>query len=731
MAAPETAIEVIAATCDMAHDWGAARPVPQLKQHLTPQMTRYLGLDVLYSGGPEAYFAGRVSVLPVFTACDVSVYPSPINELTALPRSNYFCIPKNIAETRSTKGDTVLTSEYLAFLNGFFGEYRPSNVYIVDPNDTTPGITFVEDAQSFADWAFDVSPSGDKPPRGIAGPAQLLDSATDASSWFLNVPSEGIEGGQGIGHWKAEVIDGGEQKYVWDGEFAFRSTKQVRLTAGGTVIDFPKGMKTGPSIRTLSVLMCAYLKKMTNPGTNIRNYMVQLLQYIPPDKREPGGAVTQRKLRLQEMNHIIFLAGDFNRLFEEAEAAGDARDIKHDFNLKLIAFLKYVGDKGQNIYAKAIKATAGTTGDRLSALSFVLFGDTPAIYRDGKGNHVFICPPSLRTSPIAGDPLLTNFKYQFLNSVYTRVKQIVEAARIMFSQPVRGGAIKDFVSTIFKDYSQQLLHGIDRSLNDDIPGQKVDAHLNSLSVGDLKELKQLTLTCPVFHSLRTNYVTFTDDDFLPDDIDEFTRAYQAPTIQTQKATPAAEFPLRPESTATIERKLDDPMNTEVEIEPSVGNDKAEEVPEFDNATLTTYLRNNYVTVPDGYDFKAKEKTGEIVEHLVSSTDTGSWRRIISILTAPPPGTPPRRPPPHDGSSAATASASTGQRAPDTLPVNASMATDEGTGSGSGDELSALLVPLPGSQGGRRFSFTIRRRSETRQTKKNRRMRKPRVIDVRV
>ena len=696
-------------------------------------MRAYLGLNTSYQGGPEAYFASHVSVLPKFSACDVSVYPLPITNLTVPPGVNYFCIQKDKAETRSTKGDTVLTSEYLAFLNGFFGQYRGMNLSRVDLTQP-PGITFVEDAQSFADWSFDVPPSGDKPPRGIAGPAQLLDSATDASSWFLNVPSEGDEGGQGIGRWKVEVIDGGPQEYVWDGEFAFRSTKQVRLTAGGTVIDFPKGMKTGPSIRTLSAMMCAYLKKMTNPGTNIRNYMVQLLQYIPPDKHEPGGAVTQRKLRLQEMNHIIFLADEFNRLFGEAEAARDARDIKHGFNLKLIAFLKYVGDKGQNIYAKAIKATAGTTGDRLSALSFVLFGDTPAIYRDGKGNHVFICPPSLRTST-AGDPLLTNFKYQFLNSVYTRVKQIVEAARRMFSGGATGGAINDFVSTIFKDYSQQLLHGIDRSLNDDVAPGKVDAYLNSLSVGDLKELKQLTLTCPVFHSLRTNYVTFTDDDFLPDDIDEFTRAYQAPTIQTQKATPAAEFPLRPESTATIERKLDDPMNTEVEIEPSVGNDKAEEVPEFDNATLTTYLRNNYVTVPDGYDFKAKEKTGEIVEHLVSSTDTGSWQRIISILTAPPPGTPPRRPPPHDGSSAATASASTGQRASDTLPVNASMATDEGTGSGSGsgsgDELSALLVPLPGSQGGRRFSFTIRRRSETRQTKKNRRMRKPRVIDVRV
>ena len=41
-----------------------------------------------------------------------------------------------------------------------------------------------------------------------------------------------------------------------------------------------------------------------------------------------------------------------------------------------------------------------------------------------------------------------------------------------------------------------------------------------------------------------------------------------------------------------------------------------------------------------------------------------------------------------------------------------------------------LPPLAGG-GGRRLRFTIRRRSETRQTKKNRRMRKPRVIEVNV
>ena len=638
-----------------------------------------------------------------------------MNELTVPPRSNYFCIPKNIAETRDVKGDTVLTSEYLAFLNSFFGQYRGRNIHTVDPTQPD-GITFVEDAQSFADWSFDVPPSGDKPPRGIAGPAQLLDSATDASSWFLNVPSEGNEGGQGIGRWKVEVIDGGPQEYVWDGEFAFRSTKQVRLTAGGTVIDFPRGMKTGPSIRTLSALMCAYLKKIGTLGTNIRNYMVQLLQYVPPDKT--GAASTQRKLRLQEMRHIEFLGPLFEQLFLRGN---------HDFNLKLIAFLKYVGDKGQNIYAGAIGATAGTTGDRLSALSFVLFGETPAIYRDGKGNHVFICPPSLRSSPIAGDPLLRNANYQFLNSVYTRVKQIVGAARIMFSRPTSGGGIDDFVSTIFKHYSQQLLHGIDKTLNDDVASGKVDAHLNSLTIVDLKHLKQLTLTCPVFHSLRTNYVTSTDDDFLPDDIDEFTQAYRAPTIRTQKATPKAAFPLRPVSEATIERKLDDPTNEEVGIEPPVGKDIAEEVPEIDNATLTAYLRNNYVTVPEGYDFTAKEKTDDIVGDLVSSTDTRTWQRIITILTAPPPGTPPRRTVGHDGSSGETAPASTGVRIPTTLPFNASMATDEGTGSG-GEEFSVLPLQLPDSQGGRRLRFTIRRRSESRQTKKNRRRR---VIEVNI
>jgi hypothetical protein len=43
-----------------------------------------------------------------------------------------------------------------------------------------------------------------------------------------------------------------------------------------------------------------------------------------------------------------------------------------------------------------------------------------------------------------------------------------------------------------------------------------------------------------------------------------------------------------------------------------------------------------------------------------------------------------------------------------------------------------LPPLaPAPAGGRRLRFTIRRRSETRQTKKNRRMRKPRMIEVNV
>lgn len=706
MAAPEPPIEVIAATCDMAHDWGAARPVPQLKQYLTDPMKTHLGLNMSYPGGPEAYFASRVSVLPKFTACDVSVYPLPVNELTVPPRSNYFCIPKVIAEIRN--GDnTVLTFEYLAFLNQFFGQYRGRNIHTVDVANPEPGITFVEDAQSFADWSFDVDPPGDKPPRGIAGPAQLLDSATDASSWFFNVPSEGVEGGQGIGRWKVEVIDGGEEKYVWDGEFAFRSTKQVRLTAGGTVIDFPRGMKTGPSIRTLSALMCAYLKKRTTPSTNIRNYMVQLLQYVPPDKN--GGQLAQRKLRLQEMRHIDFLGPLFERLFLRGN---------HDFNLKLIAFLKYVGDKGQNIYAREIRATAGTTGDRLSALSFVLFGETPAIYRDGKGNHVFICPPSLRTSE-GGQAVLTNANYQFLNSVYTRVRQIVDMARTLFSRPATGGVINDFVSKIFKDYSHQLLLAVDRTLNDGVAPGKVDAHLNSLTIADLNHLKQLTLTCPVFHSLRTNYVTFTDDDFVPHDIDEFTRAYQAPTIRTQKATPPATFPIRPESTSTIERKLDDPMNVEVDIEPPVGgDDTAEKVDEFDNDTLTAYLRNNYVTVPVRYDFTAKKNTDEIVGDLVAATDRGSWAEIITILTAPPPGTPPLPTVPRDGSSGETA----------TLPaLNASMPIDDGSGSGSEPPLSQQRR-LIFYEGGRRLRFTIRRRSETRQTKKNRRRR---VIDVRV
>jgi hypothetical protein len=722
----------------MAHDWGAARPVPQLKQHLTQDMNTYLGLNVSYQGGPEAYFASRVSVDPRFAACDVSVYPFPVSDLTVPPGANYFCIPKNIAETRDVKGDTVLTPEYLTFLNGFFGEYRGRNIHTVDLSGTR-GITFVEDAQSFADWAFDVPPSGDKPPRGIAGPAQLLDSATDASSWFKNVPSEGNET-EGIGNWKVEVIDGGDPtKYVWDGDFAFRSTKQVRLTASGTVIDFPVGMKTGPSIRTLSALMCAYLKKMKTQGTNIRNYMVQLLQYVPPDKREPGGAVTQRKLRVQEMRHIEFLAHLFEQLFLQPR--------NHDFNLKLIAFLKYVGDKGQNIYARKIEATAGTTGDRLSALSFVLFGDTPAIYRDGKGNHVFICPPGLRTSPNAGDPRLTNAKYQFLNAVYTRVKQVIEAARSMFPGPIvmLGGAIKDFLPTIFKDYSQSLLRKV---INEStlpslqlVSDDKMVSYADSFTDDQVIQVKKLTSICPVFNSLRTNYVTFTEDDFLPHDIAEFAQAYQAPIIRTQTAT------LPPISTAKIERKLDDAMNAEVLIESPIGDDIAEEVNDVDlKTTLTDYLRNNHVTVPPEYNFD--KDLSVVIKELVEASDTASWIEIIETLNNPgpvprtPPGSPP---PPNDGRSGATVR--------DSEP--ASMHTDEEPGTGSGSEglqpfsLAPAVESLPESRSRSRspsratfsplFSrrnarggirFTIHRRSESRQTKKNR-VRKPRMIDVRV
>jgi hypothetical protein len=318
-----------------------------------------------------------------------------------------------------------------------------------------------------------------------------------------------------------------------------------------------------------------------------------------------------------------------------------------------------------------------------------------------------------------------------LNSVYTRVKQIVDTARTLFSRSATGGAINDFVSNIFKDYSQRLLFKINRTLlNEGIPGEKVEAYLMSLDPTKVTRLKQLTTVCPVFHSLRTNYVTFTDDgaDFLPDDIQNFTKAYQAPTIRTQTATPPAAFPIRPESTSTIERKLDDPMNAEVDIVSPVGGDIAEEVPEIDNATLTAYLRNNYVTVPEGYNFFSGGKSAsDIAEELVAETNTDSWSEIIGILSVPAPGsvTPERRPTPHDGSSGQTASASVARRIPDTLPFNASMAIDESSGSGS-----ELVTELPDTLGGRRLRFTIRRRSETRQTKKNR-VRKPRMIDVRV
>jgi hypothetical protein len=161
------------------------------------------------------------------------------------------------------------------------------------------------------------------------------------------------------------------------------------------------------------------------------------------------------------------------------------------------------------------------------------------------------------------------------------------------------------------------------------------------------------------------------------------------------------------------------MNAEVDdiIKPTVGGDIAEEVHEIDNDTLTTYLRNNYVTVPDKYDFK--KSPSEIASELVAETNTSSWAEIIGILTyKPAPRTPERPPGQHDGSSGATGTGPT---------LNDSMRIDDGSGSGSGTEGQPLSA-LPASQGGRRLRFTIRRRSESRQTKKNRRRR---VIDVRI
>jgi len=90
-----------------------------------------------------------------------------------------------------------------------------------------------------------------------------------------------------------------------------------------------------------------------------------------------------------------------------------------------------------------------------------------------------------------------------------------------------------------------------------------------------------------------------------------------------------------------------------------------------------------------------------------------------MLTTPKPAqrTPERLPGRHDGSSGATA----------TLPLNASMAIDDGSDY-EGPPLSQQRLRFYG--GGRRLRVTIRRRSESRQTKKNR-VRKPRMIDVRV
>lgn len=699
-------IDVIAAKCDMAHDWGSTRVVPQLKQQLSGAFKDYLLEGLTYPRGPEVYFANHVSANDAsFQACDISVFPLPITDLSAYPTANYFCIQRDRAETRdASSGNTIFTPEYMNFLSNFFGRYRGGTLQVVDPSKGA-GMVFVEDAQSFGDWAFDTLPPGvnppypaeDKPPRGVAGPVQVLDSASVSSSWFKNISSSGIEPG-GIGRWTVDMSGAiPENQYIWK-DYIRGVPREVRLTlldypGGVQQIVFPAKMTSGPSLRVLSALMCAYLKKMGTPGTTIRNYMIDLLQYVPPVPPAPNG--TRKALKSDMMAQVIFLAPLFEGLFLTGN---------HDFNLKLIAFLKYVGDKGQNIYAGGIGATAGTTGDRISAPSYVLFGNTPAIYRDGKKNHVFICPPGLASVYLDED--LRNPKYQFLQTVYTRVKQIISWFSRL-DRPATGGAYEGGdIKAEFIRRGRATLGIIKerKQLNLGASDPQVMVFLKTLDDKTVEKIKANVKASLIFNVIRANYVKFDDDDLVPDDIDEFVSGYR---------------PIKDDETGVDEAPVPE----------ATGYDKAEEVRGEDPEVLARYYHNNYSSPP-----------GDFGNPIIADRERNIWREIIFDLTILP-VTPPRPPRADDATQASSASGygdletqlSVG---PAPAPGSASRSIIPGSGSQS-DGSSDAAPPPPSAVGvgdKRKLSgglrFTIRRRSESRQTKKNR-MRKPRMIDVRI
>jgi hypothetical protein len=207
-------------------------------------------------------------------------------------------------------------------------------------------------------------------------------------------------------------------------------------------------------------------------------------------------------------------------------------------------------------------------------------------------------------------------------------------------------------------------------------------------------------------------VIFTDDDLVPDDIDEFVSGYR---------------PIKDDETgADLDLVLD-----------ATGDDKAEEVPGEDPEVLRRYYRDNYSVL--------LEPPGNPLVPFTIKQQTDIWEEIIHDLTIPPPGTPPRRPRADDATQrdsvgrsgdAESQALSVGPApAPGSVPGSVARGSII-PGSGSQSDGSSDAAPPPPSAVGvgdkRKLSgglrFTIRRRSETRQTKKNRRRK---VIEVSV
>jgi hypothetical protein len=250
-----------------------------------------------------------------------------------------------------------------------------------------------------------------------------------------------------------------------------------------------------------------------------------------------------------------------------------------------------------------------------------------------------------------------------------------------------------------------------KELNPRKSEQDVAKFLRELDDETVKRIKANVNTSLIFNVIRANYVKFTVDDLVPDDIDEFVSGYRL--------------------------IKDDETGDDVALfSDATGDDKAEEVPGEDPEVLARYYRDNYSVL--------LEPPGNPLVPFTIKQQTDIWEEIIHDLTIPPPGTPPRRPRADDATlrdsvgrsgDAESQALSVGPApAPGSVPGSVSRAIIPGSGSQS-DPSSDAVPPPPSAvgvgdkhrrRGGLRF--TIRRRSESRQTKKNRRRR---VIDVRI